>query len=252
MVKLTQFFGGRAKSAVGRANAAESALTLLITALANELVVAKNHLALAQKEENLLAKQAEVAARAAEHWRQRAMSAVRAGDDFVSKDALVRRREHDRTAGEFRAARDKQRDEIERLKAELSDQSYRVEEAKHKKNAVLLRAKRMRVEDWLATVVKAAGREAPLELLDRVDAKLLALEEDALLSNELSERSIASSSRRVGDEHRAEADLLHLKRLEEGSERAAKKPLAKTGGGKSDADGRRARSGASRERRAKR
>jgi len=252
MVKLTQFFGGRAKSAVGRANDAESALTLLVTAMANELVAVKNDVVLAQKEEDLLAKQAEVAARAAEHWRQRAMAAVRAGDDFVSKDALVRRREHERTAGELRTARDKHREEVERLKAELSEQSYRVEEAKRKKDAVLLRAKRMRVEDWLAAVVKATGREAPLELLDRLDAMLLTLEEDALLSSELSERSLASSSRRAGDEHRAEADLLHLKRLEQASERAAKKPLAKTAGGKSNADSRRARAGSSRERRAKR
>src|SRR5262249_48891606 len=101
MVKLTQFFGGRAKSAVGRAHDTESALALLVTSMATELVAAKDRLALAQKEEDLLAKQAGVAARAAEHWRQRAMSAVRAGDDFVSKDALLRRREHERMAGEF-------------------------------------------------------------------------------------------------------------------------------------------------------
>src|SRR5438105_4601018 len=164
MTKLMRLFAGRAVRA-GGSDDAESALFGLIAAMADELVDAKNLVALTKKEEGRLAKQSEVAARLAEQWRQRATSALRAGDDVVAKDALTQRRQHERTAEAFRTAQQEHRREIERATAALSDRSLRVEEAKHKVNSLLLRAKRCRAESWLAAEARGAEREPPLELL---------------------------------------------------------------------------------------
>jgi phage shock protein A len=74
-------------------------------------------LAAARKEQTRLDREAEAATAAAEQWGQRAMSAVRAGDDVVARDAFVRRSECEKKAAELRAARDEQGAEVERLTA---------------------------------------------------------------------------------------------------------------------------------------
>jgi|SRR5689334_6168010 len=72
-------------------------------------------LAAARKEQTRLAREAEETTAAAEQWGQRAMSAVRAGDDVVAREALVRRSECEKKAGELSSAHDEKRAEIERL-----------------------------------------------------------------------------------------------------------------------------------------
>src|SRR5713101_8367423 len=101
--------------------------TELLGKVADELVQAKNHVALGKKEEARLVRQAEALERNADHWAQTARSAARAGDDVVAKDALVRKREHERAAEDLRRALARQREEVGRLTGALSDLHVRAE-----------------------------------------------------------------------------------------------------------------------------
>jgi phage shock protein A len=232
---------------LGPSGAAESALSKLAACMADELVEAKNLVAAAKREERRLEKQVELAAQAAEQWGQRAMSAVRAGDDVIAKDALVRRSEFARKADEFKAAEGEQRRQVERLKAALSEQNLRLEQTKHRKNALLLRAKQAGA---LATLDSAAHRAEPtLELLARLEASVAAMEREGSVARELTDEAIAGVAGEGVDKGRLEADLVLLRRLAKAPVLTTK-PLAKTTGGESDAE--RARAGASRERRTKR
>jgi phage shock protein A len=226
---------------------AEGALSRLLARMADGLVEAKNLLEAAKNEEARLAKQAEVAARAAEQWGQRAMSAVRAGDDFIAKDALVRRREGERTAAEFGAALDRQKREVERLKGGLSEKSLRLEDAKRRKNAILMRARRAGA-DGAIDAVASGSHGSELDLLDRLEAAVASIERESTVARELSDEAIAATAERAGSEGRIESDLLLLKRLAKAPALAAAKPLAKTKGDVSEAESPPARAGASRER----
>src|SRR5689334_20118297 len=101
MGKITPLFGGEA--GVPTQPSEEPVLTDLIGDMTAHLVTAKNQVAESQKEERRLAKQAEIAARSAHDWEQRAMSAVRAGDDVVAREALLRKRQHELEYERFRA-----------------------------------------------------------------------------------------------------------------------------------------------------
>jgi phage shock protein A len=87
---------------------------------ADELVEAQARLDGAKKEERWLHRQLERVAGAAEQWKQRAMSAVRAGDDVVARDALVRQSECEEKAAELRSALAKKWEDVERLAEELA------------------------------------------------------------------------------------------------------------------------------------
>jgi phage shock protein A len=117
-------------------------------------------------------------------WRQRAMSAVRAGDDVVAKEALVQTREHEHAAANLRATHDGHVQELERAKADLAEQSRSLEDAKQKKSALLVRAKRLNQSEWLTALV-GAGAGRPAEVLERAAAMLDTLEREARIEREL-------------------------------------------------------------------
>jgi phage shock protein A len=229
MTKLTELFGRRVGDSVHPAGAKEGAFAPWLARATDELVQAKNDVALAKKEERRLAKQVDAMARAAEHWGQHAMSAMRAGDDVVAKDALVRKRDYERTADELRRAEAKQRQEVERLIAALSQENLRVEQIKHRTNGLVLRAKLVHAEQLLGSLAREARGDASLELLDRLDALLLDVEREMALRRELSEqRTSAPSPGAALEALRVESEFRVLKELAKAKRKGAKKPLAKT------------------------
>jgi phage shock protein A len=197
-------------------------LTRVVMRMADDLVEAKNEVALAKNEERRLGRLADACARAADERASRAMAAVRAGDDVVAKEALLRKREHQREAADSRAAHQKQQGEVQRLTGVLSDLNRRVEEAKGKMNAVISRARRARAEDSIASTVVQWGGDAPLEVLRRVEAVIAAIEDQAGLLPELTDQALESSER-ASEPRIVEADLLLMKGTEASRERRTKR-----------------------------
>ena len=81
------------------------------------------------------------------------MSAMRAGDDFVAKDALARKSAHEVKLEELRAAHRQTRRDAESLMNALARLNLRIEEAKHKRTGILLRAKRGPAESTITEVI---------------------------------------------------------------------------------------------------
>jgi phage shock protein A len=209
----------------------ERLLQQLIAEMTDDLVEAKNHLAECKREERRLAQQVELVEVAAAQWEQRAMSAMRAGDDVVAKDALVRKGQQEDQAEEVRAVHRRQCQDVENLKNALVAQNLRIETAKHKRNEILLRAKRAHVENTISEVILETPRAEPSVVLDRLDERISFLEGEAGLLPELSDEAIASGASAAENAARAETDLLRLKRAMTEPERKPKKPLAKTQAG---------------------
>lgn len=207
----------------------ERLLHQLLNKMTDDLVEAKNHLAACKKEERRLARQVELLEHTASEWEQRAMSAVRAGDDFVAKDALVRRHQYREQTEETRSAHRRQLQDVQNLQNDLVGLNLRIEEAKHKRNDILLRAKRAHAESTVHELILETPRAEPAAILDRIDRRISLLEDEAGLLAELSDEAIAVSASPTEKAVRGEIDLLGLKRPLIKSERRPKKPLAKTG-----------------------
>src|SRR6185503_17790293 len=137
MGKITPLFGGKAGEP---APEGDEAVGPGLGATKEHLRGAKDRVFDSQKEERRLARQAEVAARAAGEWEQRAMAAVRAGDDVVARDALLRKRQHELEAERFRTAEKEQHRQTAALSRALGELDVRIEEAKHQRNAIVGRA----------------------------------------------------------------------------------------------------------------
>ena len=199
-------------------------LTGLIDEMTSHLIAAKNQVATSRKEERRLATQAEVAARSAGEWEQRAMAAVRAGDDVVAREALLRKRQHELECERFRAAEKEQHLRTAALTRDLATLNFRIEETKHKRNAVVARAERADALPALEQLTAdPEGLDAD-EMLRRLDAKMTDIETEL----ELSDEAIANLAQEAGDTLRSREELTRLKREAGDPALMASKPLAKT------------------------
>jgi phage shock protein A len=224
MGKITPLFGDKAGESGDEGR--QPVLTGPIGEMTAQLIAAKDQVSDSRKEERRLAKQAEVVARGAHDWEQRAMAAVRAGDDVVARDALLRKRQHEVEHERLRAAEMDQHERTAKLTHALTTLNFRVEEAKQKRNVLVARAKQA---DALPALEREAshpqGNDAD-EMLRRLEAKMTDIETEL----ELSDESIANLAREAGDALRTEAELARLKREAGGPALVGgkSKPLAKT------------------------
>ena len=187
-----------------------------------QLIAAKDQISDSRKEERRLARQAEVAARAAGEWEQRAMAAVRAGDDVVARDALLRKRQQELEYERLRAAEQDQHKRTATLTRALLTLNFRVEEAKHKRNDVVTRAERADALPALEREARDAEGVDADEMLKRLEAKMTDIETEL----ELSDEAIANLAREAEDALRAQGELSRLKR--EASDPALPRALAVT------------------------
>ncbi len=209
----------------------ETILTRLIAKMTERLIELKNDVAAARREERRLAKQVEAAQRTGGQWEQRAMAAVRAGDDFVARDALVRKREQDRQTDELRDAYQKQLAAVEHLTNLLEAFNRQTERAKHRKNALVLRVQRAHAEEIIRRIIEDTPRGELIELLDRLEAKVSLVEDEQGLLDELSDEAIAASAKEAQDGRQVDAELVLIKRTTSEQGPVARRPLAKTSTG---------------------
>jgi phage shock protein A len=224
MGKITPLFGGKAGESAQAGG--ERRPTHVIDEMTKGLSAAKSEIAESRKEEHRLSKQAEIAARATSDWEQRAMSAVRAGDDVVARDALLRKRQHESEYERLRSAEKNQHQKTAAMTRALVTLNFRVEEAKQRrKTAGVPRAER---RDSLPALARDAA--APVashdshDAMKRIAAKMTDIESEL----ELSEVAIANLAREASDALRSQDELARQKRETGAPRLPSSKPLAKT------------------------
>ncbi len=192
MGKITPLFGSKA----GEPGAArEPVESDLIEDVAAHLVAAKGRIADSRNEERRLAQQAEIAARAAGEWEQHAMAAVRAGDDVVAKDALLRKRQHELEFERLRSAEKTQHQQTASFVRAVVALSFRVEESKQERRALVTRAVRTDAAPALQQEAETPAKLDAGEMLKRLEAKMTAIESEL----ELSDEAIANLAREAGE-----------------------------------------------------
>ena len=134
MGKITPLFGGKAGEPAQ--NSSERELAALIEEATTELAVIQKRICEYEEQERRWAKKAEHAARSAREWEQRAMAAVRAGDDVVASDALSRKRREQAECERLFGAVTEQRARTAALARVAAATKARLDEAKRGRAAL--------------------------------------------------------------------------------------------------------------------
>ncbi|MBX3249125.1 MAG: PspA/IM30 family protein [Myxococcales bacterium] len=194
----------------------EKMLNQVILDMNSQLVEAKKQVAVAIADEKRLKKQLDNEKSVGAEWERKAMMAIRAGDEELAKEALLRKKEHDQLAAQYEDQWNKQKQATDQLKLALRALNNKIEEAKRKKNVLIARKRRAEAMKSIQQTMSGLSDTSAFDTFDRMAQKIDQMEAEAEAAGELSEEFSGDVLR-----HRfaqleatagADADLLELKR----------------------------------------
>ncbi|MCZ7678689.1 MAG: PspA/IM30 family protein [Sandaracinaceae bacterium] len=165
----------------------EKMLNQVIVDMNQQLVEAKKQVAVAIADEKRLQKQYNNEKAVLDEWHKKAMLAVRAGDDELAKEALLRKKEHDNLAKAFEDQWRKQQIAVNQLKTALRALNNKIEEAKRKKNVLIARKRRAEAMKQIQETMSGLADNSAFETFDRMAEKIDQIEAEAEAGAELSE-----------------------------------------------------------------
>ena len=185
--RLAQLIKSNLNDLINRAEDPEKMLVQVIVEMNTQLVEAKKQVAVAIADEKRLQKQYESEKALADEWEKKAMLAVRAGDDALAKEALMRKKEHAGLAATFKDQWDKQLAAVNQLKTALRALNAKIEEAKRKKNVLIARKRRAEAMKQIHETMSGLKDQSAFETFDRMAQKIDQIEAEAEAGAELSE-----------------------------------------------------------------
>jgi phage shock protein A len=170
---------------ISRAEDPEKMLNQVLLEMQQQLVEAKKAVAVAIADEKRLQKQYNSELDKAKEWERKAMLAVRAGDDALARQALVRKQEHENISAQFQQQWIAQKAAVDKLKDALRLLANKIEEAKRKKNILIARKKRAEAQRQIANTMQGLGDTSAFDTFDRMAEKITMLEAEAEAGAEL-------------------------------------------------------------------
>jgi phage shock protein A len=164
---------------ISKAEDPEKMLNQVLVDMKQQLVEAKKQVAVSIADEKRLRKQYEDEEAKAKDWERKAMMAVRAQDDNLAREALVRKSEHEENAATLQKQWALQKQAVEKLKEQLRTLNNKIEEAKRKKNILIARKKRAEAQQAIQKTMSGLSDASAFETFDRMASKIDQLEAEA-------------------------------------------------------------------------
>lgn len=174
---------------VNRAEDPEKMLSQMLLDMQTQLVEAKKQVAVAIADEKRLKKQLDNEVAAASDWEKKAMLAVKAGNDNLAREALMRQQEHTKLAEGYHQQWEGQRQAVDTLKEALTALNSKIEEAKRKKNLLVARAKRAEAQKTIAETMHGLQDASANETMARMEEKINQMEAQTEAHAELAAHS---------------------------------------------------------------
>lgn len=170
---------------INKAEDPEKMLNQVLVDMKAQLVEAKKQVAVAIADEKRLKKQYEQEAAKAREWENKAMLAVKAGDDNLARAALQRKAEHDDVAETLRQQWEAQKQSVEQLKGALRGLDNKIEEAKRKRNILVSRQKRAEAQRTINETLSNINSTSAFDTFERMSDRVTQLEAEAEATAEI-------------------------------------------------------------------
>jgi phage shock protein A len=213
--RLASLISSNLNDAIDRAEDPQKMLDQVLREMAEQLIEAKKQVATAIADEKRLEKQAERERLTAADWEQKAMLAVRAGDDELARQALMRKKEHDQLTAAYADQHAKQKAAVDQLKVALKVLHGKIEEARRKKEVLIARQRRAEAMRSIQETMSSLKDTSAFEKFDRLSSRVDQVEAEAEAHAEINETATGDVLRHKLAElevtQGADADLEALK-----------------------------------------
>ena len=148
----------------------------------------------------------------AESWYKKAQVAVSKGNEDVGHDALTRRRAYQLTATAMGEQQKEQLQLVANLKQNMRQLESKVIDLKNKKDIYIARARSAQATLKLSDLLDSSGTSEVLQAFERMEDKVLNLEAQAELAQDMSDNQLEKRFEALGEAEEIDAELAELKR----------------------------------------
>lgn len=194
----------------------EKMLNQIILDMNTQLVEVKKQVAVAIADQKRLERQWQSEKALVDEWHKKAMLAVRAGDDELAKEALMRKKEHEQLAAGYEEQFKKQTQAVNQVKLALQALNNKIGEAKRKKDLLIARNNRAKAMEEIQRAMGKLSDTSAFDAFARMEQKIEQREAEVEARSELAEEFSGDVLRhkfaRLEVTAGADADLEALKR----------------------------------------
>lgn len=148
----------------------------------------------------------------AESWYKKAQLAVSKGNEDIGHDALTRRRAYQLTATAMGEQQKEQLKLVANLKQNMRQLESKVIDLKNKKDIYIARARSAQATLKLSDLLDSSGTSEVLQAFERMEDKVLNLEAQAELAQDMSDNQLEKRFEALGEAEEIDAELAELKR----------------------------------------
>ena len=186
--RLAQLIKSNLNDLINKSEDPEKMLNQVIIDMNQQLVEAKKQVAVAIADEKRLQKQFSNEVKKSQEWEQKAMLAVRSGDDALAKEALLRKKEHDAIAAQYQEQWERQKTFTDQLKTALKALNNKIGEAQRKKNVLVARKRRAEAMKSIQETMSGLTDASAFETFDRMAQQIDQMEAEAEAGAEMAEQ----------------------------------------------------------------
>ncbi len=186
---LKRVFKANINAAISKAEDPQRILEQTIIDMNEQLIENKKAVATAIADEKRLERQYQDNAAQAKDWEGKAILAVKSNRDDLAKEALLRQKEYEDLASQFKQQFEAQHQAVEKLKDSLRQLQQKIDEAARKKNILIARAKRAEAQKKISETMSNMSNNSAFEAFDRMAVKVDQMEAEASAAAELEDLS---------------------------------------------------------------
>ena len=195
---------------LGKTEDPEKILNQLISDMESELADARSQVAAAIREEKRLRMLRIENEKLVEKWQTSAFLAVQRGKDDLAREAILRKRSASSLAEDYKRECEFNAEVTSSLKSALKALEEKIQEAKRKKDELIVRKRRAELDRLLGRDIIADEKSE----FDRIESKIMSLDAEAEALAEISNDESAHRQR----EEELEAELAKLKQKMRGED----------------------------------
>src|SRR6056297_822642 len=166
--RIKRVLKGNLNQMISRAENPEKMLNQLIVDMNQQLKESKNSVASAIVDEKRLERLTKSAYTEAGKYEEQARAFVTAGKDPRAREALLRKQEAEKQAGQYREQWEAQHESVEKLKQALRQLQQKIDEAQRKKNLLIARSKRADAQKKIQQTISSFDNNSAFETFDRM------------------------------------------------------------------------------------
>ena len=186
---LKRVFKSNINAAISKAEDPQRILEQTIIDMNEQLIENKKAVATAIADEKRLERQYQDNTTQAKDWESKAILAVKSNRDDLAKEALLRQKEYEDLATQFKQQFEAQHQAVDKLKDSLRQLQQKIDEAARKKNILIARAKRAEAQKKISETMSNMSNNSAFEAFDRMAVKVDQMEAGASAAAELEDLS---------------------------------------------------------------